>query len=169
MGVDVRRLPHGRARRSSWPKGNPQGVQTLDDLCGQVVAVQKDTEQDIRTVPDAVRRVPGGRARPEVNVVVLGSEAGVLEQLRAGRAVAVLVDAVVAGYSAKTVGWRYRVRRRSARPAGAGTYGIAVARRERGLRDALVRRARRVDGGRHLPQRCSRRGGSLRPRSRLPA
>jgi polar amino acid transport system substrate-binding protein len=119
------------------PEGNPKAVQSLNDLCGQTVAVQKDTEQDIRTVPDqsAACRVAG---RPEVNVVALASEAAALEQLRRGRVTAVLADAAVAGYNAKTSAGGTEFDETGA-PAGGGTYGIAVAAKSIRLRDALVR------------------------------
>lgn len=119
------------------PKGNPKAVQSLDDLCGQTVAVQKDTEQDTRAVPDqsAACRAAG---RPEVNVVALASDAGALEQLRRGRVAAVLTDAAVAGYSAKTSAGGTGFDE-TGTPSGGGTYGIAVGARSIELRDALVK------------------------------
>ena len=118
-------------------KNNPRGVKTLDDLCGEVVVVQKDTEQDIHTIPlqSGACRATG---RPEVNVAVFESEARVFEQLRTGRAVAALVDAVVAGYSAKTVGFGIEFDVVGG-PVGAGMYGIGVAAENVALRDVLVR------------------------------
>jgi polar amino acid transport system substrate-binding protein len=117
------------------PKGNPKGVKSLEDLCGQDVAVQKDTEQDIHAVPDqsAACRAAG---RAELNVVALASEAGALEQLRGGRVAAVLSDAAVAGYSAKTSagGTDFEL---AGVPAGGGAYGIAVDAKRVELRDAL--------------------------------
>lgn len=119
------------------PKGNPKAVQSLDDLCGQTVAVQKDTEQDTRAVPDqsAACRAAG---RPEVNAVALASDAGALEQLRRGRVAAVLTDAAVAGYSAKTSAGGTEFDE-TGTPSGGGTYGIAVGARSIELRDALVK------------------------------
>jgi polar amino acid transport system substrate-binding protein len=118
-------------------KNNPRAVKSLDDLCGQEVVVQKDTEQDIHAIPlqSGACRAAG---RPEVNVIAFESEARVLEQLRRGRAIAALVDAVVAGYSAKTVGFgiEFDV---AGGPVGAGMYGIGVATENVELRDALVR------------------------------
>lgn len=115
------------------PKRNPRAVQSLDDLCGQVVAVQRDTEQDTQTVPDqsARCRVLG---RAEVNVIALDSEAGALERLRDGRVAAVLVDSAVAGYLAKT-GAEFDA---IGPPSGGANYGIAVANRDTDLRVALV-------------------------------
>jgi polar amino acid transport system substrate-binding protein len=119
------------------PKGNPKALQSLNDLCGQTVAVQKDTEQDTRAVPDqsAACRAAG---RPEVNVVALASEPAALEQLRRGRVAAVLTDAAVAGYSAKTAAGGAEFDETGA-PAGGGTYGIAVGARNIELRNALVK------------------------------
>lgn len=118
------------------PKGNPRAVQSLDDLCGQVVAVQKDTEQDIRTVPEQSARCRFV-GRSEVNVVALASEAGALEQLRRGRAVAVLADSAITGYNAKTVAGGTEFDE-AGPPASAGTYGIAVPGTNIELRDAIV-------------------------------
>jgi len=118
-------------------KGNPKAVQSVDDLCGQTVAVQKDAEQDTRTVPDqsAACRAAG---RPEVNVVALSSDAAALEQLRGGRVAAMLTDAAVAGYYAKTAAGGTEFEETGA-PAGGGTYGIAVASQSTELRDALAK------------------------------
>ena len=118
-------------------KNNPRAVKTLDDLCGQVVVVQKDTEQDIHTIPlqSGACRATG---RPEVNVTAFDSEARVFEQLRSGRALAALVDAVVAGYSAKTVGFGIEFEVVGG-PVGARMYGIGVAADNVELRDALIR------------------------------
>jgi polar amino acid transport system substrate-binding protein len=118
------------------PKGNPKAVHSVDDLCGQTVAVQKDSEQDTSAVPEqsAACRAAG---RPEVDVVALASDAGALEQLRRGRVAAVLTDAAVAGYNAKTSGGGAEFDETGA-PAGGGTYGIAVGARSIELRDALV-------------------------------
>ena len=119
------------------PKGNPKAVQSLGDLCGQTVAVQKDSEQDTSAVPDqsAACRAAG---RPEVNVVALASDAGALEQLRRGRVAAVLTDAAVAGYSAKASAGGTEFDETGA-PSGGGTYGIAVGARNTELRGALVK------------------------------
>ncbi|TML92083.1 MAG: ABC transporter substrate-binding protein [Actinobacteria bacterium] len=119
------------------PKGNPKAVQSLDDLCGQTVAVQKDAEQDTQTVPDqsAACRAAG---RPELNAVALASDAAALEQLRGGRVAAMLTDAAVAGYYAKTTAGGTAFDETGA-PAGGGTYGIAVASSSTELRDALAK------------------------------
>jgi polar amino acid transport system substrate-binding protein len=119
------------------PKGNPKAVQSLDDLCGQSVAVQKDSEQDTSTVPDqsAACRAAG---RPEVNVVALASDAGALDQLRRGRVAAVLTDAAVAGYYAKTAAGGTEFDETGVL-AGGATYGIAVGARSTELRDALTK------------------------------
>ncbi len=119
------------------PKGNPKAVQSLDDLCGQAVAVQRDTEQDTHAVPvqSAACRAAG---RAELNVIALPSEAGALDQLRRGRVVAVLTDAAVAGYSAKTAGGGSEFDEAGA-PAGGGAYGIAVGGKSIGLREAIVK------------------------------
>jgi polar amino acid transport system substrate-binding protein len=118
-------------------KNNPRGVKSMDDLCGQEVVVQKDTEQDIHAIPlqSGACRATG---RPEVNVSAFESEERAFDQVRSGRAVAALVDAVVAGYSAKTVGFGIEFEVVGA-PVGAGMYGIGVASQNVGLRDALVR------------------------------
>jgi polar amino acid transport system substrate-binding protein len=118
-------------------KNNPRGIRSMDDLCGHEVAVQKDTEQDIHAIPlqSGACRAAG---RPEVNVSAFESEERVLDQLRRGRVLAGLVDAVVAGYSAKTVGFGIEFDVIGA-PVGAGSYGIGVAEENVGLRDAIVR------------------------------
>ena len=59
-------------------------------------------------------------------------------QLRRGRVSAVLTDALVAGYSAKTSAAGSEFDETGA-PSGGGTYGIAVAARNFELRDVLVK------------------------------
>jgi polar amino acid transport system substrate-binding protein len=114
-------------------KGNPRALRSMDDLCGQSVAVQRDTEQDTRTVPEQSARCRM-LGRGELDVAALASEESILERLRAGRVVAVLVDAPVAGYIAKTGGEFEEV----GPPVGGAVYGIAVAERETALERALV-------------------------------
>jgi polar amino acid transport system substrate-binding protein len=117
-------------------EGNPHRVLSMDDLCGRPVAVQRDTEQDLRTVPDqsARCRVLG---RSEIAVVALGSEDAALERLRAGRVIGVLADSSVAGYIAETAGAGAEFDAIGPQPGG-DAYGIAVATSDADLRDAIV-------------------------------
>ena len=52
----LHRLLHRRERRSSSQKGNPKGIQTLDDLCGNTVAVQKGTVQDTDVITPQIAK-----------------------------------------------------------------------------------------------------------------
>lgn len=114
-------------------RGNPQGISTLKDLCGQVVAVAEGTVQ-----VDLLRRTQKGcDADERIDIRPYGDNANALLQLRTGRAAAVLSDYPPAVHLSTD-------RRTSAQYQLAATtqyepspYGIAVAKDQTELRDSL--------------------------------
>jgi polar amino acid transport system substrate-binding protein len=81
------------------PKGNPEGLKTLADLCGKAISVQKGTTQ--ADAVDAANKDCG--AKP-MKVRTFPTEADAQLQVRTGRAVADVTDQVVAVYVASSKG-----------------------------------------------------------------
>lgn len=116
-------------------KGNPKGIKTLDDLCGQTVAVQKGTVQDTDLLTPQVAKCKS-TAKP-LNVLRFEKDTDALQQVKNGRAVANLEDFPVAAYNAKTSGGGNDFEAVDVPGIGPGDYGIAVLKTNTTLRDAL--------------------------------
>jgi polar amino acid transport system substrate-binding protein len=111
-------------------KGNPKGIQSLDDFCGKTVALQRGTTQDdVATTQQAKCKTSG----KSLTVLKFDTDPEALLQIKQGRAVADMNDYPVAAYTAKTdpsfevVGQQIQ----------AGPYGIAVPKDQTQLRDAI--------------------------------
>ncbi|MEY2468817.1 MAG: polar amino acid transport system substrate-binding protein [Actinomycetota bacterium] len=115
-------------------KGNPSKIETVDDLCGETVSVQKGTfqETDILT-PQVAKCQTAGKP---LNLLSFEKDADALQQVKTGRSVANLEDFPVAAYNAlisgggndfEVVGDQLEV----------GRYGIAVPASNTALREAL--------------------------------
>lgn len=127
------------------PAGNPEGIASLEDLCGRTVAVQAATTQEqlIRTNEE---RCPGGQ-QPSVLALPSGTEA--ILELKAGQADACLTDFPVAAYNAKVSGQGedFEVAGDQIQP---GPYGIGVRKQDAALRDAVRNAlAAAITGGRY--------------------
>jgi polar amino acid transport system substrate-binding protein len=115
-------------------RGNSQGISDLVGLCGRTVAVEKDTVQ-VDLLARSQPHCPRGRP---MRVKTFDTNADALLQLRTGQAQAVLNDyppAVALTTSAKTHG-EYQLA--STTQYEPGLYGIAVAKNDGALRDALA-------------------------------
>jgi polar amino acid transport system substrate-binding protein len=113
-------------------RGNPGGVTDLAGLCGRTVAVEKGTVQ-VDLLARSQRQCRGARIR----VRTYDTNADALVQLRTGRATAVLNDyppAVLLATDART---RPDYQLASTAQYEPGLYGIAVARSQPRLRDAI--------------------------------
>jgi len=117
------------------PKGNAKKINTVDDLCGQTVAVQKGTIQDTDIL--TAQEAKCSKAGKKLNVLRLEKDTDALQQVKTGRAVADLEDFPVAAYNAQTSGGGadFEV---TGSQIGSGPYGIAVPNTQPALRDALV-------------------------------
>jgi polar amino acid transport system substrate-binding protein len=113
-------------------RGNPQGVTDLKDLCGQVVATESGTVQD-----DLLHRSQHGCASKKMIIKEFNTNADALLQLRTGRAVAVLNDYPPAAYLAGDVKTRAYYQLASTVQYEPGLFGIALAKNNGELRDAL--------------------------------
>lgn len=115
-------------------KGNPEGIQSLDDLCGKTIALQKGTTQvDVATEQQGKCTAAG---KPKINVLTYDKDTDAQLQVRSGRAIADMNDFPVAAYAAKTLGGgnEFEV---VGEQIGAGPYGIGVLKDNTQLRDAL--------------------------------
>jgi polar amino acid transport system substrate-binding protein len=78
------------------PKGNPKNIKTLDDLSGLTVAVQQGTtEYDSLNAENTKLSAAG---KPKINILTYPTDTDAVDQLRVGRADAVMDDDPVAGY-----------------------------------------------------------------------
>jgi polar amino acid transport system substrate-binding protein len=113
-------------------KGNPENVQTLPDLCGKTVAVQRGTIYET-TFQNQAKKCPKAK---KLRIESFDTDAEAQTRVKAGGAVADLNDYPVAAYIAKTTdgGKAFQV---AGQQLGAGPFGIAVAKSNTGLRDAL--------------------------------
>jgi polar amino acid transport system substrate-binding protein len=83
-------------------KGNPQGIKTLTDLCGQPVTIQKATVQGDMLKALTPQCTAAGKKAVIINEYPSDPEA--LNALRAGKGVADVMDAPIAAYAAQTSG-----------------------------------------------------------------
>lgn len=112
-------------------KGNPKGVKSLADLCGQTVAVQRGTIYE-----DAFKKQKTACGGKGLTIESFDTDAQAQTRVKAGGAVADLNDTPVAAYIAQKSGngKDFEV---AGSPADAGPFGIAVDKSNTQLRDAL--------------------------------
>ena len=115
-------------------KGNPEKIQSLDDLCGKTVGLQAGTTQEEVAKEQSAKCEADGKGKIEVLTFETDPEAQ--QQLKAGRTVADMNDFPVAAYVAQTSGGGndFEV---VGEQIGAGPYGIGVPKEATELRDAL--------------------------------
>ncbi|HUR15584.1 MAG TPA: ABC transporter substrate-binding protein [Mycobacteriales bacterium] len=109
-------------------KGNPEGITTLDDLCGKTVAIQQGTTQD--DVAEAQKKKCGAN---KLTILKFPTDPEALLQVKQGRAVADMNDFPVAKDVVQKTG-DYEV---VGEQIEAGPYGIAVRKADTELRDAI--------------------------------
>jgi polar amino acid transport system substrate-binding protein len=113
-------------------RGNPAGVTDIHDLCGKWVAVEAGTTQ-----VDLLKRTQSNCASTPIQVKTYPTNSDALVQLRTGRVAAVLNDlppAVLLTTDART---RSQYQLASTVQYEPAPYGIAVAKSQAGLRDAV--------------------------------
>ena len=113
-------------------RGNPAGVLDIKDLCGKKVAVEKGTTQ-----VDLLARAQRNCTVAPIKVLTFATNSDALVRLRTGRVVAVLNDlppAVALVTDRRTKSQYQLVSTTQYEP---GLYGIAVAKDQRRLRDAV--------------------------------
>jgi polar amino acid transport system substrate-binding protein len=112
--------------------GNPDGISELRDLCGRVVAVEESTTQ----VDLLARTQTNCDGRPII-VKTYPTNSDALVQLRTGRAAAVLNDHGPAVFLVNDARTRSQYQLASTAQLEPAPYGIAVARSQPRLRDAV--------------------------------
>lgn len=113
-------------------RGNPSGVSDLKDLCGKVVAVEQSTVQQ-----DLLKRSQQGCGANPITIRTFKNNSDALLQLRTGRAVAILNDYPPAAELASDPATRTHYQLASTVQYEPGLYGLAVAKNNTELRDAL--------------------------------
>src|SRR5205085_6705118 len=117
-------------------KGNPGNINSLDDLCGKTVAVQKGTVQETDILaPQQPKCTAAGK--PKIDVLTFEKDTDALQQVKTGRAVANLEDFPVAAYNAKISGGGNDFQVVGTPGFEVGQYGIAVPKEKTELRDAI--------------------------------
>ncbi|HXF51357.1 MAG TPA: ABC transporter substrate-binding protein [Dehalococcoidia bacterium] len=113
-------------------KGNPEGIETVEDLCGRTVAVQEGTIQvDILVAQDQACRNAGQQG---IEILRFGTDPEAVDQVKAGRAVAVLNDFPVAFVAAQENPDTLEVLDTQIDPA---PYGIGLRKESTALKAAL--------------------------------
>ncbi|AZM60072.1 MULTISPECIES: ABC transporter substrate-binding protein [unclassified Streptomyces] len=115
-------------------KGNPKGIKSLDDLCGQVVALQRGTTSE--GIANEQNKKCTDDGEPAIKLQTYDTDPEALLRLKQGASVADLNDFPVAAYNAKTSGGGkdFEV---VGEQIEAGPYGIGVSKENTQLRDAL--------------------------------
>jgi len=115
-------------------KGNPAGLQGIDDLCGRTVAVQRGTTQEGYAEEQSEKCE--GSGEPAINLLSFDRETEAMLQVKSGRADSGLQDYPVASYNARTSGGGedFEV---VGDQIQAGPLGIGVSKDDAELRDAL--------------------------------
>lgn len=112
-------------------KGNPEGLKTLDDVCGKTVAVQRGTIYE-----DTFNAQAAKCGANKLTIQKFDTDAEAQTRVKAGGAVADLNDYPVASYIARTsgAGKDFEV---VGSQSDVGLFGIGVSKERTQLRDAV--------------------------------
>ena len=145
-------------------KGNPKGIKTVDDLCGNTVAVQQGTTYDLELLAPQVEKC--STAGKPLNVLRFEKDADAVQQVKIGRAVANLQDYPVAAYTAKTSGdgKDFEV---AGEQFGKAPYGIAIPKNSPLLQLLQAALKKLITNGDydHILEKWNLRDGALRTAS----
>jgi polar amino acid transport system substrate-binding protein len=111
-------------------KGNPEHIDSLEDLCGKTVALQRGTANQ------TLAQEQSKKCDKPIEILDFKKDTEALLQVKQGRAVADINDYPVAAYNAKTSGGGedFEV---VGDQINAAPYGIAVDKKSTELRDAV--------------------------------
>ncbi|KOX33699.1 MULTISPECIES: ABC transporter substrate-binding protein [unclassified Streptomyces] len=112
-------------------KGNPQGINSLDDLCGKTVAVQRGTIYE-----DTFKAQATKCGDKKLTIQAFDTDAEAQTRVKAGGAAADLNDYPVAAYIAKTSGGGNDFEVVGSQ-SDVGLFGIGVSKDKPQLRDAV--------------------------------
>jgi len=124
-------------------KGNPSGVQSIDDLCGKTVAAEKGTiEADHITgagsgydTTNSLNANCKTKGKSDITLQVFDADTNALAALQAGTVVAHFTDEPVAGYEVVNGGGKFEMV--PDLNLERGPEGISVGKNHTGLRDAI--------------------------------
>jgi polar amino acid transport system substrate-binding protein len=114
-------------------RGNPTGITELNDLCGKVAAVESGTTQ-----VDLLTRTQRNCGAKPILVKTYPTNSDALVQLRSGEAAAVLNDYPPAVFLVNDLRTRSQYQLASTLQYEPGLYGVAVAKGQPQLRDAIA-------------------------------
>ncbi len=113
--------------------GNPQGLKSVDDLCGQTISLQRGTTQeDYVSTELSPACEKAGKAK--VSVMAFDRESEAMLQVEQGRAVAGIQEYPVAVYNTQQAKGKFEI---IGQQVIAGPLGVAVSKDNTQLRDAL--------------------------------
>jgi polar amino acid transport system substrate-binding protein len=112
-------------------KGNPEGIESLDDLCGKTIGIQRGTTQEeVANEQKAKCQADGS----DLTILAFDTDVDAQQALRAGRSVADMNDFPVAAYVAQQSEGDFEV---VGEQIEAGPYGIGLRKEDTELRDAI--------------------------------
>jgi len=111
-------------------KGNPEKIESLDDLCGKTIGVQRGTTQEEVAKKQKTKCESSSSS---LDVLTFDTDVDAQQALRAGRSIADMNDFPVAVYVANQTGDFEVV----GDQIEAGPYGIAVRKDDTALRDQI--------------------------------
>lgn len=118
-------------------KGNPEAIQSLDDLCGRTIGLQRGTTQEDVATAQKEKCQSAGRS---LEVLTFDTDVDAQQALRAGRSVANMNDFPVAAYVARQAGDLEVV----GEQIEAGPYGVGVRKDDTALRDSIQKALKAV-------------------------
>ena len=118
-------------------KGNPAKIQSLDDLCGQTIGVQRGTTQEDVAKKQKDKCTTSGK---DLNILTFDTDVDAQQALRADRSVADMNDFPVAAYVAQQAGDLEVV----GEQIEAGPYGVGIRKDDTALRDSLQKALKAV-------------------------
>jgi polar amino acid transport system substrate-binding protein len=103
------------------PASGGKNIQTLNDLCGVKVAVERGTTQQDDVEAQGPKCAAAGKPKPDLSV--FPDQNGANLALSSGRADVVMADSPVAAYAAKQSNGQFKL---SGKSYGVAPYGIAI-------------------------------------------
>jgi polar amino acid transport system substrate-binding protein len=103
------------------PASGGKNIQTLNDLCGVSVAVERGTTQQADVEAQASKCSSAGKPKP--NLLSFPDQNGANLALSSGRAQVVMADSPVAAYAVKQSNGQFKL---SGKSYGVAPYGIAI-------------------------------------------
>jgi polar amino acid transport system substrate-binding protein len=126
-------------------KGNPENIQSSQDLCGKKVGAENGTtEQDMLTkadVDDSVVKICQDAGKPAPDFSGYPSQSDVNVALASGRLDAYMADTPVAEYAVKITGDKFE---KVGEDVGVAPYGIALPKKPAELTTAVQRAVQKL-------------------------